>query len=126
MVIVQMTQTEVTKKLIETLKKVLKKKVSEIKIGDLFELRIETRKGPVDMLAEIVIEGETLHLRDIVVYAEAKKPLSGLEKEILRTRTQLIETARKLGFKKLRMTGIRHPKSTSAKPGKKVNINVEL
>jgi hypothetical protein len=121
-----MTKTKAIDKLIETLKKVLNKKVSEIKIGDLFELKIETRKGPVDILAEIVIEGDTLHLKDIVVYAEAKKPLSGLEKEILKTRTRLIETARKLGFKKLKMTGTRHPKSTSAKPGKKININVKL
>jgi len=121
-----MTQLELIRKLIETLKKVLIQKVSEIKLGDLFELKIETRKGAIDMLVEIVIEEETLHLKDIVIYPEAKGALSGLDKDILKTRTKLIETARKLGFKKLKITGYRHPKSTSAKPGKKININVKL
>ena len=121
-----MNKKEAIDKLIEILSQVLKKKVSQIKIGDLFELKIETRKGPVDMLAEMVVEGDTLHLKDIAVYAEAKEPLSGLEKEIFKARTQLIEMARKLGFKQLKMTGTRHPKSSSAKPGKEVNINVTL
>lgn len=63
-----MTKRKAILILIETLKMVLRKKVSEIQIGELFEWQIETRKGLIDMLAEIVIEGENLHLKDIAVY----------------------------------------------------------
>ncbi len=37
------------------------------KAGELFEHIIHTSKGPVGMLAEVVITGKVLHLQDVVI-----------------------------------------------------------
>jgi hypothetical protein len=51
------------------------------KTGDLFERTFQTHKGPVDLLAETVVEGETLILKDVVVYGRSPSNLTGLTKE---------------------------------------------
>ena len=75
------------------------------KTGDLFEPTFQTPKGPVGSLAETVVEGDTLALKDVVVYGEGTTPLTGLTREALAARTQLMAEAKALGFKKLRITG---------------------
>lgn len=94
--------------------------------GNLFERTIETTKGPVDVLAEIVVEGDSLTLKDIAIFGRGKEALSGLTREILAARTQLANEARELGFKVLKITGRRVETSTSANPGKTVNITIDL
>lgn len=94
--------------------------------GDLFERTFQTAKGPVDLLAEIVVEGDTLILKDVVVFGRSASNLTGLTKEALAARTQLVEEARALGFKKLRITGQRVPSSSSGNPGHIIDITVDL
>lgn len=38
--------------------------------GELFERILQTSKGPVGILAEVVIVGNLLHLKDVVIYGE--------------------------------------------------------
>lgn len=96
------------------------------KTGDLFERTFQTPKGPVGLLAETVVEGDTLVLKDVVVYGEGTTPLTGLTREALAARTQLIEEAKALGFKKLRITGQRIQSSSSGNPGHPIDITVDL
>ena len=77
-------------------------------------------------MAEIVIDGRNLHLRDLIVYAAGPEPLSGLTPELLAARRHLKEEARRAGFQTLRITGWRTAGSTSANPGKRVDISADL
>jgi hypothetical protein len=96
------------------------------KTGDLFERTFQTPKGPVDLLAETVVEGDTLILNDVAVYGRSPSNLTGLTKEALAARTELIEEAKALGFKKLRITAQRVPNSSSGNPGHAIDITVDL
>lgn len=78
------------------------------------------------MLAEVVVEGERLTLKDIVVFGREAQPLTGLTKDVLAARSQLVSRAKELGFKELRITGTRVPNSSSANPGKQVDIIIDL
>ena len=82
--------------------------------------------GPVDFLAETVVEGETLLLKDVVVYGRGPSNLTGLTREALAARTQLINEAKAWGFKKLRITGQRVQSSSSANPGHVIDITIDL
>ncbi|MDM8522301.1 hypothetical protein QUF80_02925 [Desulfococcaceae bacterium HSG8] len=93
---------------------------------DILELEITTSKGTVDLLAEIIIDSNTLHVRDIAIYGRDEVPLTGLSKTFLVLRTQFVKAARKMGFRKLRITGERAKRSTSASPGKEIDITVDL
>lgn len=92
------------------------------------DLTIVTSQCLVGLLAELEIidGGETLHLKDMVVYAQSEVPISGVLKEVLKTKTLLFNVAQKLGFKRLQITGMRHPKSSSANPGHLIDLNINL
>src|SRR5581483_1296870 len=77
------------------------------KTGELLEWTFGTAKGPVGMLAEVVVEGDTLVLKDVVVYAHTEQPLKGLLKDVLAAKSQLVNEAKAWGFTKLRITGQR-------------------
>ena len=94
--------------------------------GDFYERTFQTPKGPVDLLAEIVVEGDTLTLKDVAVFGRSSSTLTGLTKEALAIRTLLIKEAKRLGFKTLRITGQRLESSTSGNPGHAVDITVDL
>ena len=97
------------------------------KHGQTFERTIQTSKGPVDVMAETVIKGKTLHLKNIAIFGRDSKPLTGLSREFFKAKTALIKEAKAAGFQKLRITGVRHPTaSTSASPGKFVDMTIEL
>ncbi len=94
--------------------------------GALFDRVVLTRKGRVEILAEVSIEGETLHLRDVTVYGHGTKPLTGLTREMLAAKTRLLMDARNDGFSSLRITAERAATSSSAKPGKKIDLTFSL
>ena len=94
--------------------------------GDLYERTFSTSKGEVGFLAEVEIQGDTLHLKDVVVFEESGKVLSGLTRDVLAAKSQLIEQAIQLGFKSLRLTGTRLATSTSGLPGHLVDIVIDL
>jgi hypothetical protein len=92
--------------------------------GELFERILQTSKGPVGMLAEVVIVDKLLHLKDVVIYGQEQ--LSGLLRELLQAKTHLINQARAAGFETLRLSGQRVAGSSSANPGKVVDIIIDL
>jgi hypothetical protein len=95
-------------------------------MGDLFERTFQTGKGPVDLLAETVVEGDTLILKDVAIYGRSSTSLTGLTKEALAARTQLVEEAKALGFKTLKITGRRMESGSSGNPGHAIDITVDL
>lgn len=72
------------------------------------------------------MEGDTLILRDVVVYGRGSSPLTGLTREALAARSQLVNEAKALGFRKLRITGERIQSSSSANPGHPIDIMIDL
>ncbi len=96
------------------------------KTGELFERTFLTAKGPVDLLAEILVEGDTLILKDITVYGRSQTKMTGLGKAAFAARSQLIDEAKALGFNTLRIMGQRVQSSSSANPGHLVDITVDL
>ena len=75
------------------------------------------------MAAETVIDGRTLHLKDIAVYPKGAGSLQLGPREVMALRSQLAAEARAMGFERLRITGTR---LTGANPGKTVDITIEL
>lgn len=99
------------------------------KDGELFEWAIDTSKGTVRMLAETSFKGKNgrvLSLDNVTVFADAKNPLTGLSREMVTARTQLANMARQQGFKSMSLSYTRVPTSTSANPGKTVNLVIDL
>jgi hypothetical protein len=94
--------------------------------GSLFERTIPTSKGPVGLLAEVEINGSTLHLKDVTIYGEGTVPLTGLIKEVLAGRAQLIKDVKAMGFEKLRITGERVKTSSSANPGHCIDVTIRV
>ncbi|HQU46846.1 MAG TPA: hypothetical protein PK867_28840 [Pirellulales bacterium] len=97
-----------------------------MKSGDLFERTFSTAKGDIGFLAEVMVQGKVLHLKDVVVFEESGKVLTGLTREVLAARTALIGEAIGMGFTGLRITGLRLATSSSAHPGHAVDIFIDL
>ena len=85
-----------------------------------------TSQGPIDVLYDLQIEGKTLHLKDIVIYPRQAQPLKGVLRELLAARAQIARYAQEAGYDKLKITGFRTLQSTSAKPGKVIDVTIDL
>lgn len=93
----------------------------------MFEHTINTKKGPIDFLAETVVKGDTLILKDVAVFGrKGNEALTELQKDIFRGSAQLKEFAREQGFKRLEIQGTRVQTSSSARPGHDVNLGWDL
>lgn len=93
------------------------------KSGDVIVKELSTGKGSVEIAAETVINGRTLHLKDIAVYPKGTDALSLGTREVMALRNQLAAEARGMGFDTLRITGTR---LTGANPGKTVDLTIDL
>ena len=83
-----------------------------------------TSKGAVDMMAEAVVEGTKLTLKEIAVYPRDAEFLELGTKEVLKLlRGQLARKAKELGFETLRIQGKRY---SGANPGKYVDFEIDL
>jgi len=97
------------------------------KNGELFEHSFETKNGIVDVIAETIIDGDKLHLKDMAIYArDATEPIAAGLKAIMQEKNVLIEAAKSQGFKTLEITAQRVLNSTSANPGKTINMIIDL
>ena len=91
--------------------------------GELYERSFDTPAGQIDVLAEIVITGLTIELRDIVVYPSGAVRLTVSPGELLGwARLALAEIADE-GFAELRVTGTR---LTGASPGRRLELTIRL
>jgi len=86
--------------------------------------------GSIDFLAEKVIEKDgSLHLKDIAVYpanAVGNENKNKVGKGMFGMLRDLMGWAKDKGFKKIRITGKRVDSSSSAKPGKDIDITRNL
>jgi len=93
------------------------------KSGDIIVREFATTKGTVEMAAETVINGRTLHLKDIAVYPRGAEAFELGTREVMTLRNQLAAQAREMGFDTLQITGKR---LTGANPGKIVDVTIDL
>jgi RHS repeat-associated protein len=91
--------------------------------GDVIAKDFATGVGTVSMMAEAVISGKTLHLKDIAVYPKDAEVLQVGTKGMLELLQKLKVEAQQLGFKQLRITGLRF---SGANPGKEVDLLIDL
>jgi hypothetical protein len=91
--------------------------------GDLFEREYQTPHGTIGLLAEIAVEGTTLHLSSVAIYPSEARKLEIGAREVLSIRNQLVDEIRRLGFERLRLTGRRF---SGAAPGRRVEIVIDL
>ena len=75
------------------------------------------------MLAQVDIEGKTLHLRDIAIYPKGTQRIDIGARDVLALRQQLADEAKQMGFEKLHITGLRY---SGANPGKEVDLWIDL
>jgi hypothetical protein len=87
---------------------------------------LHTPLGPVDVLYDLRVEGDTLHLSSLTVYPRSPTPLSGVLRELLTARSQVVQYARELGFARLRITAHRAAQSSSANPGKVIDVIIDI
>jgi RHS repeat-associated protein len=91
--------------------------------GQLFERSFETSEGVVDVLAEIEVEGTTLHLKDIAIYPRGVEQLSPGTGAVLGAMNEIVQEAKSQGFELLRITGLRY---SGANEGKEVDRTIDL
>ena len=87
---------------------------------------LATSQGLIALLFDLQIEGTTLHLKDLSIYAAQEDPVRGILGDLLRSRKEIAEFAKLAGCDKLRITGYRTPQSSSANPGKIIDFTVNL
>jgi hypothetical protein len=82
----------------------------------------ETAKGIIEVLAEIKIEGDVLHL-EVAIYPQEGEKLEVGIREILKIRREFTREAREAGFRELHIKGLRR---SGAKPGKQSDLWIKL
>jgi len=85
----------------------------------LFEYQFVTSAGVIGLLAERVVNGTEMHLRDVVILPIDDNKLLIGNKVVLDGRRELAVYFGKLGFRTVRITGER---LTGANAGKMVNV----
>lgn len=93
------------------------------KSGEIITREFASSGGRVEMAAEAIINGRSLHLKDIAVFPRGAESLDIGMREVLRLRGQLADEVAGMGFDSLRITGKR---LTGANPGKVVDMTIDL
>lgn len=92
--------------------------------GDLFERSYEVDGQTVEFLAEVAIDGPTLHLRDVAIFPAGADRASPGAAALLRVlRSELLAELRSFGFTAVRVTGTR---LSGAAAGRSVDIVIQL
>lgn len=91
--------------------------------GEFFERSFETPAGQIDVLAEIVVTGSTIELRDIVVYPRSAIRLTVSPGELVGWARLAVAEMAEAGFEQLRVTGIR---LTGVSPGRRLDLTIRL
>jgi hypothetical protein len=92
--------------------------------GALFEWTIDIDDVRIELLAEVELDGTTLHLRDVAIFPSGTEQASLGAAVLLRAlRQELIPQIRAAGFEGLRITGTR---LSGARPGRTLDITINL
>ena len=95
--------------------------------GELYEQSIEVNGIKIDALAEVEIEGKKLILKDLAVYSnQGNIPNQIGASEFVKWLNSIKHQAQSDGFEELYIRGKRAQNSTSATPGKEINISFKL
>ena len=93
--------------------------------GQLFQTSVAA--GDVGVLAEVAVNGSELTLSDVTIYGESGDLVNQVgARQFLALRDQIARQAAAEGFDTLRITGTRVPGSSSAAPGKAVDVLIDL
>ncbi|GLC30966.1 peptidoglycan-binding protein [Clostridium omnivorum] len=98
------------------------------KNGDLFETAIIGKSGvEIGTLADTIVEGDTLILKDISIYSNVGDIKNAVgAKDFVQMKNQIAQLAKEQGFKTLKILGERVMNSTSANPGHGIDITIDL
>jgi hypothetical protein len=105
------------------------KSFDKYKSENEFYASVSTSLGEVELLSEIEIpDEETLHIKELAIFPKDKKAFEKgkLTKEFSRLRKHLCTAAYRLGFRFLRISFIRIGAGSSAKPGSRSDLTVDL
>lgn len=92
--------------------------------GGLFEWASDIGHVRVEFLAEVEVEGATLHLRDVAVFPSGTgQAVVGAASLLRALRQELIPHVRAAGFERLRITGTRF---SGTRPGRTLDITISL
>lgn len=91
--------------------------------SELYERSFETPAGRVDVLAEIVVSGSRIELRDIAVYPRDAHRLNIAPEELLGWARLAIEEFISAGFEELRVTGTR---LSGMRRGRRIDVVIRL
>jgi len=96
--------------------------------GDnLLSTSVKTGAGDVNILAEVKVNGSQLHLDSFTVYgANGDVAKGSILKDVLSAKSDIIQAAKENGFKEIRITAERVPNSTSANPGKQIDLIIPV
>jgi hypothetical protein len=90
----------------------------------LFEWAVDLGDVRIEVLAEVVVLEQVLHLRDIAIFPAGMGPASVGAAALMRAlRRELIPQIRAEGFRRLRITGTR---LSGARPGRTLDITIDL
>jgi hypothetical protein len=87
--------------------------------GDLYERSFDTPAGRLDVLAEIVITGSVIELRDIAIYPSGTQRVDLDPTMFLRWARQAVSEFADEGFSQVSVTGVR---LSGARPGRRVRL----
>jgi hypothetical protein len=92
--------------------------------GELYERSFETAGGTtIEVLAEIVVDGPRVELRDVAVYPRTAGRSSVSPAELLVWARLAVDEIRAAGFEELRVTGTRLSGATA---GRRVDLVIRL
>ncbi|MGG4197420.1 hypothetical protein ABEW50_28755, partial [Paenibacillus jamilae] len=128
---IKLTKKEMDTFFKSTMNKGLKSKGTgqgSFKQGKLFESKIVTKNGiEVGGLAETVVKGKTLTLKDVTIYSNKGDIKNAVgPRDILQWQKEISRMAKNQGFETLNIQGMRVSGSTSANPGKIVDYTIDL
>ena len=94
-----------------------------LKTGDVIDEVVQTPQGPVRIVADVVVEGTNVIIKDVQVYAaETGDRLNVGVGNMLKAIKPLMENLKDAGYTTLRILGDRSSAAGSANPGRPVDI----
>ena len=97
---------------------------NQFRSGMLFDWAVDFDDVRIEVLAEVEILGDVVHLRDIAIFpAGAEQASVGAAALMRALRQELIPQIRAEGFRRLRITGTR---LSGARPGRTLDITIDL
>lgn len=92
--------------------------------GELFERRYDVAGTAVELLAEVEVEGTTIHLMDVAVFpAEASSAVVGAAAVLRVLRRELLSELAAFGYSTVRITGTR---LSGASPGRSLDLTISI